>query len=66
MENLVEIDGMKINKVSNELWEVYSEDKKYVVVKDVDGEYACTCHGYWYNGRCKHIEAVKKFEIKYG
>lgn len=59
MENLVEIDGMRVRKVSDELYEVYSGDEKYVVIFDADGTPACTCKGYWFNGHCKHIDAVK-------
>jgi len=66
MEDLIEIDGMKINQVNDDIFEVFSGNEKYIVMFDVEGNPACTCKGYWYNGHCKHIDAVKKFIEKYG
>jgi len=36
--------------------------KEYVVVYDKKKkEFSCTCLGYKYHGKCKHISAVKLF-----
>ena len=50
----------KVEKVSNELYEVYSDGKVYQVI-NTEGEWICTCRRWFLKGHCKHIEAVERF-----
>jgi hypothetical protein len=46
-------------KSNNKTWIITgSKDNKYVVSQDKRG-YNCSCVGYKYHGKCKHIEQVK-------
>ena len=60
MEDLIEIDGMKIEKVSDDVFIVHSDGEEYDVIFDEKRGVICTCKGWWYNGHCKHIDAVLK------
>jgi hypothetical protein len=40
------------------LFNVKSKDKEYTVQVENDN-FSCTCTGFTYRGKCKHIEAVK-------
>ena len=41
------------------LFKVKSNDKEYMVELDSKNRYTCTCTGFMYRAKCKHIEAVK-------
>jgi len=57
--------NMTVSKVADGVYEVKSGEEEYTVIEDINGEFVCTCAGYWYNGSCKHIEAVKIYREKY-
>lgn len=38
-------------------YKVASNDKEYIV-EESSGKYSCTCVGYSFRGKCKHIQAV--------
>jgi predicted nucleic acid-binding Zn finger protein len=38
-------------------YKVISKDKEYIV-EEYSGKYSCTCVGYSFRGKCKHIVAV--------
>lgn len=42
-----------------QLFKVKSKDKEYFV-EVTDNRFTCTCTGFMYRGKCKHIEAVKE------
>jgi len=56
----VEKGKLKVEKISNELYEVYSDGKVYQVI-NTEGVWVCTCRGWYFNNKCKHIEAVLEF-----
>ena len=35
-------------------------DKEYTVTKSIGGLWSCTCEGYGFRRRCRHIDEVKK------
>lgn len=55
------IDKMElaVEKIRDDFFKVKSGENEYYVTK-IDGEYACTCKGWWYHNKCKHIEMVKR------
>ena len=46
MEDIVEVDGMKIEKVSDDVFIVHSDGEEYDVIFDERGEVICTCKGW--------------------
>jgi hypothetical protein len=38
---------------------VKSKDNEYIVSLENNTKFTCTCTGFTYRGKCKHIEAVK-------
>jgi len=58
------MEELRIEKVSNELYEVYSEGNTHQVI-NVDGEWICTCTDWFFEGKCEHIDAVLEL-IKMG
>lgn len=48
----------EIKPVSTE-WRVTGSKGDVYTVREEKGEYSCTCTGFTYRGRCKHIEGVK-------
>ena len=55
------LENMEVVEVGEDVYEVHSDGKTYFVIFDNNGEPACTCRGYWYNGHCKHIDAVMEW-----
>jgi len=55
-----EINNLKIEEVGHGLYKVFSGDNIYYVVEYNKGKFLCTCKGYLFNKKCKHIEAVKE------
>lgn len=55
-----EINGLKIEEVGHGLYKVFSGDNIYYVVEYNKGKFLCTCKGYLFNKKCKHIEAVEE------
>ena len=51
--------NLKVEDIGHGLYKVFSGEKVYYVVEYKEGEFLCTCKGYLFNGRCKHIRAVK-------
>lgn len=44
---------------NNRIFKVKSKDKEYTVTLDNDTQLlSCTCTGYTFRGKCKHIDAV--------
>jgi hypothetical protein len=42
------------------IFKVNSKDKEYIISLDNDtGNMSCTCTGFTFRGKCKHIEAVR-------
>ena len=54
-----EKDELKIEEVGHGLFKVFSKENIYYVIKQ-DNEFICTCPGYLFNKKCKHIKAVEK------
>jgi len=50
---------MQIERIDEDFFKVISDQKVYYVVFDKDGIF-CTCRGYLFNGKCKHIDAIKQ------
>lgn len=46
-----------IKEIADECWEI----KDYTIVLGLKGRFVCTCKGYFYRGRCKHIKALREF-----
>jgi hypothetical protein len=42
------------------LFKVKSNDKEYMVELSSNNRYTCTCTGFMYRAKCKHIDAVKE------
>ena len=40
-------------------WKVTGSKGDVYTVKEEQGNYSCTCTGFVYRGKCKHIESVK-------
>ena len=57
---------MEVNEINEDIYEVYDGDEKYIVMFDIEGNPGCTCKGYWYNGHCKHIDAVMEYKKEMG
>lgn len=47
-----------IKPVSTE-WRVTGSKGDVYTVREEQGHYSCTCSGFTYRGRCKHIESVQ-------
>ena len=49
------------NDMKNKVYKVTSSkgDKVYEVKMDISGEFSCTCPGYGFRRRCRHIDYVK-------
>ena len=44
---------------NNRIFKVKSKDNEYTVSLDNDNRLSCTCTGFTFRGKCKHIEAVR-------
>lgn len=44
---------------NTQIFKVQSKDKEYFV-EVIGSRYTCTCTGFMYRGKCKHIDAVKE------
>jgi len=53
------LSEIQVEELDSDFFKVYSRDNQYYVVM-VENELVCTCKGYYFNGRCKHIEKVKE------
>jgi len=49
-------ENSSVNK-NTKRYKVKSKDKEYIV-ENTEGKYKCTCQGYNFRGKCKHITAV--------
>ena len=50
------------NSIKNKVYKVTSSkgDKEYEVSVSSSGEFSCTCPGYGFRRKCRHIDYVKK------
>jgi hypothetical protein len=44
---------------NNRIFKVKSKDNEYTVSLDNNNTLSCTCTGFTFRGKCKHIEAVR-------
>lgn len=56
-------NNVYVLQLTEDMWEAESQsraDKRYIIDKQDDGEFACTCKDSFYRGtcKCKHVRAV--------
>lgn len=64
----IKVDNVDLNKLipktKNSIirtFNIQSKDKSYIVELDtIKNRYRCTCPGFTFRGKCKHIETVKQ------
>ncbi len=48
----------RVVKESSKIFHVKGDHGTYLVQRDNDGKYTCSCTGFWNRGRCSHSLAV--------
>lgn len=59
IKNVIDINIISGGTTSIRRFKIVNNGKEYTVVKN-ESHFSCSCIGFKYHAKCKHIEAVKK------
>jgi hypothetical protein len=59
IKNIIDINIISGGTTNIRRFKIVNNNKEYIVVKN-ESHFSCSCIGFKYHAKCKHIEAVRK------